>query len=245
MAGTKAQSRQELVASLQEQVRQVEGSHRPTADHVSSGIEALDALLPAGGFRRGTLVEWLAAGGGSGASALALMTAREICRGQGALVVVDRQRLFYPPAAAALGIDLATTIVVCPANEKDHSWALDQILNCTGVAATLCWPEKLAGKAFRRLQLAAERGGGLGLLVRPHAVRSQPSWAEVRLLIEPRPSEAGRKLRVELLRCRGGTGGAAVELELNEETGMIHETSPLHLASELAHPKTRSGASRA
>ena len=31
----------------------------------------------------------------------------------------------------------------------------------------------------------AEQGGGVGLLMRSLGVRHEPSWAEVRLLIEP------------------------------------------------------------
>ncbi len=41
---------------------------------------------------------------------------------------------------------------------------------------------------FIRLQLAAESGGALGLLVRDKAVRGQPSWAEVRWQVSPCPS---------------------------------------------------------
>ena len=82
---------------------------------------------------------------------------------------------------------------------------------------------KLDGRTFRRLQLAAEQGGGLGLLIRPATVRGEPSWADVRLLIEPLRGtrETGRLLRVVLLRCRGGDplrgGGQTVEVEIDDE----------------------------
>jgi hypothetical protein len=117
--------------------------------------------------------------------------------------------------------------------QADNLWALDQALRCPGVAAALAWPEKLDGRTFRRLQLAAEQGGGLGLLVRPERVRHEPSWAEVRLVVEPLPAvapHAPRRLKVELLRSRGGANGGSVEVELD------NETHPLHLASRLAPP---------
>jgi len=117
--------------------------------------------------------------------------------------------------------------------QADNLWALDQALRCAGVAAVLAWPEKLDGRTFRRLQLAAEQGGGLGLLVRPEGVRHEPSWAEVRLVVEPLPAvgpHAPRRLKVELLRSRGGASGGSVELELDDET------HPLHLVSRLARP---------
>ncbi len=161
-----------------------------------------------------------------------------------AVVVVDAGGEFYPPAAIALGIEPSRLIVVHPGNRADHAWALDQALRCPAVAAAVAWPDgacstgfsrnrstipakagttsalcngKLDGRTFRRLQLAAEQGGGLGLLIRPAAVRGEPSWADVRLLVEPR-------MRVVLLRCRGGRGEQAVEVEIDNEPHSLHQT---------------------
>jgi protein ImuA len=141
-------------------------------------------------------------------------------------MVLDRTGEFYPLAAAAQGIEPARLIVVHPGIKADHTWALDQALRCPAVAAVVAWPEspdgKLDGHTFRRLQLAVEQGGGLGLLVRPESVRGQPSWADVRLLVEPLPSTAPygrpRRMRVVLLRCRGGRGEQTVEVEIDHET---------------------------
>src|SRR5687768_10543824 len=91
---------------------------------ISTGCQALDQLLPQGGWRRGSLVEWLSDLPGSGAGALALVAARETHGEGGAVVVVDRLGTFYPPAAAAWRLDLASTIVVHPANDKDEQWAI-------------------------------------------------------------------------------------------------------------------------
>jgi protein ImuA len=124
-------------------------------------------------------------------------------------------------------------MVVHTAGAADDAWALDQALRCPGVAAVLAWPEKLDGRTFRRLQLAVEEGGCLGLLIRPESARHEPSWAEVRLWVEPLPSEspAGRRrLRIHVLRCRGGTGGRSVDLEIDDETRTVH------LVAELADP---------
>jgi len=118
-------------------------------------------------------------------------------------------------------------------NPADSLWALDQSLRCLAVAAVLAWPARLDGHTFRRLQLAAEEGGGLGLFVRPQAAEHEPSWADVRLLVEPLPGEgsAGRRLTVRLLRSRGGADGRQIDLEIDDET------STLRLAPRLAAPK--------
>jgi len=233
------------VEALRRQIARLEQSRPPSGDRpISSGCGPLDWLLPGGGFRRGTLAEWLSAGGGSGATTLALAAAREACKpiggglepspsewSGGALVVLDRQREFCPPAASRLGIEPEDLIVVQAGSEADERWALDQALRSPGVAAVLAWPERLDGRTFRRLQLAAEEGGGLGLLVRPPAARQEPSWADVRLLVEPLPAGPlpGRKrrLRINLLRCRGAASGRNVDLVLDDESHIVHPAARL------------------
>ena len=244
----------QIVEALTEQLRQVESAGRRSHSEpsISSGTRALDRLLPDRGFRRGTLVEWLGCGAGSGAATLALIAGRQAAREGGALVVVDRQGSFYPPAAAALGIELEKLIVVRPQRDPDCAWALDQVLRCEGAAAVIGWTGKWDDRTFRRLQLAAESSGVLGLLLPPQSVRDAPSWADLRLLVHPLPGNyqhsVATALRVEVLRARGGAAGGAVELEIDDQTGEIHESrtrpqkSALHLASRLADaaPRRRS-----
>src|SRR5262245_31358597 len=91
-------ARGRLVTELRERLKQLESCRRPAGEtSVSTGCEALDRLLPAGGIGRGGLVEWLA-NEGSGAGWLALAAARALCRGHGPLVVIDGCGTFYPPA---------------------------------------------------------------------------------------------------------------------------------------------------
>jgi protein ImuA len=203
---------------------------------VSSGCPALDRILPHQGFRCGTLVEWLSSGPGSGATTLAFraaVRARSPLVDDGAVVVLDSSGEFYPPAAIAQGIEPSRLIVVHPGNRADHTWAVDQALRCPAVAATVAWPERthLAPRdvlgsrradhnghthTFRRWQLAAEQGSGLGLLIRPASARGEPSWADVRLLVEPLFGDS-RRMRVVLLHCRNGRGEQTVEVEIDDE----------------------------
>jgi hypothetical protein len=180
-------SSRQIAAALQEEIRRLEGVKPATRDTapLTAGCAAIDRILPEGGLCRGWLTEWLGVEGG-GAGTLALIAAREACHDGGALVVMDRWRRFYPPAAAGLGIDLETTILLRPQNAKDELWALDQVLRCGGVAAVWAPLENVDDHAFRRLQLAAEAGGVLGLLVRPANLRGKPSWSDVQLWIEPK-----------------------------------------------------------
>jgi protein ImuA len=121
-----------------------------------------------------------------------------------------------------LGIRLDDLLVVMPAHHRDANWALHQALACPAVATVVGWPEKLDDRMFRRLQLAAENGCSVGFLVRPALARGSPSWADVRLLVEASPSAGKRRFRVSVLYCRGGSDGAAVELEWCDETHTLY-----------------------
>lgn len=217
--------------SLRQQIALLEGAERPGDRAItSSGCPALDELLPWHGFRRGALVEWLSAADGAGAWTLALLAAREACRNGGMLVVMDTHREFFPPAAIRLGIEPEQIVVVHATNTADADWAMDQALRSPAVAAVLAWPETLGDRTFRRWQLAAEEGGCLGLLLRPEAVRPTPSWADVRLAVEPLPTAPAnrdplrdaRQLRITMLHCRGATAGRHLDVEIDNETHLVH-----------------------
>jgi hypothetical protein len=122
---------------------------------------------------------------------------------------------------------LSRLLLVRPQNDCDETWAIDQALRSGGASAVLAWPDKLDDHLFRRLQLAAEAGDALGLFVRPARAIAEPSWAEVRWLVEPLPSlpsragDASRRAQLTLLRAPGRATILARRLTLNLETGEV------------------------
>src|SRR5882757_8647331 len=172
---------QSIIAQLREHL----GTARRDCGSFATGT-LIDELLPHGCFRRGTLVELFGPG-----TALAVVLAREALRPAGMLAVIDPARRFYPPALASMGIELDRLIVVQPA---EPDWIVVQALSCPAIDAVLCWPDRLHDKMFRRWQLAAERGGSIGLLVRPSAARGSPSWADVQIVVE----QAASRWRIDV-----------------------------------------------
>ncbi len=181
----------EVLSRLREDIRKVETAGRISdVSRVSSGFTAIDRLLPEGGYSRGVLVQWLT-GGGVGADYLSLVLARQACENGGALVVVDPFNQFYPPAAAAIGINLDHLVVLRGKNvdvadsqgQTDFFWSIDQALRCSGVAAVWGPLGKVGERWFRRFQLSAEASGCLGIFVQPLEVLRQPSWAEVQWVV--------------------------------------------------------------
>jgi hypothetical protein len=242
---TRVLTLQRLAGQLQKLERT---SHpvRDASDSISSGVEALDRLLPDAGFRRGALIEWMAEKGS--ADQLALLAARSALGNDQVLIAIDVEETLYPPAVAALGIDLKRLILVRPGKISSREprtetqkrragasletlWALEQALASRGVAVTFCRLEKLSARVFRRLQLAAERGGGLGFLVRPPTARGEPSWSDVRFGIEAMgegDSSSARRWRVEVLRCRRGAAGERFALlEYDDATNTVRPIAPV------------------
>jgi hypothetical protein len=149
------------MVTLQSQVIWSGGELQGLADSrevVSTGFAAVDALLPAGGLRRGSLVEWIAGGDatagdvacGTGAVSLALAIgcrlARPASRGTASpqtILVVDRSGWFHPPAVMPWRGD-ARLVVARPSHDDDEIWTIDQALRCRGVAAVVAWPRGMA-----------------------------------------------------------------------------------------------------
>lgn len=214
---------------------------RTEAQSQPTGIEPLDDLLPNRGVEPGTLIEWLSDGTGTGAGTLAFSVLRHLLSPQQTCVAIDPERSFSPIAWLSQVEDDRRMIVIHPEQGRDTLWGWEQALRCRGVAVVIGWLDRLSPQAYRRLKLAAETGGGIGLLLRPMKHRAQPSWADVRLAVQPRPSRSaeGRTVSLELVHCRGGLGGNAIELEIDDETGDVR------LAPAVASPASARFAARA
>jgi protein ImuA len=182
----------------------------------STGCGALDELLPDHGIRPGSLVEWIGAGAASGAGTLSLLVGRCFCGADSTFLIVDYKREVYPVALAALGFDLARLLVVRPNSQHDALWACEEALRSGAVDIAWANIECLSGNAFRRLQLAAEQSRAVGFLIRPAGAIRQPSWADVRLLVAPRPARGESLcLGVEVLYSRGRPARSAANVEVD------------------------------
>ena len=105
-------SKQLLIKHLQGKIRKAETTGRnDDGTLVSSGSVDMDAMLPGGGYHRGTIVQWLT-DRGSGAEYLSLLAAKNAAHDGGAIVIIDHRGEFFPPAAKAMGINLGNLILL-------------------------------------------------------------------------------------------------------------------------------------
>ena len=209
----------------------VPGLHTPAArTFLSTGTPALDDHL-SGGLPCGSITEIFGdAGQGAwwlGLRALA-QTKDKTC------ALVEPAGTFFPPGAAALGVDLHRLLVIREPNRKNALWALDRIAREKKIGATLAAISKLTDTELRRLQLAAEASGQALILLRPPAELSRASWGALRLLVRSEPGP-GRRIVVEVLRMRGASMPRPILLELDHDSLAVR-TSAL-LPHRADHPR--------
>jgi hypothetical protein len=117
------------------------------------------------------------------------------------IIYVDTPGDFYPPAAAQIGVPLERLWRVQAVRLNDAVWVCEQALRCAGVSAVVAFLPRLERAASRRLQLAAESGGGIGLFLRPDGVQ-EPTFAASRLRFDPLPDGEGVRTLVTVLKLR-------------------------------------------
>jgi len=184
-------------------------------------LDALDDVVGPKAFARGAVHEILCEKGQGPAMFFATVLARAAC-GERVIVWSDPERRLYPPAIAAAGISLNRLLLLRPRNEKDELWALTECLRCSGVGVALACPKQLSTIEARRLQLAAERGGGVGLLLRPNSAAATPYAAATRWLVSSIAGERTvQKWKVQLIHGHGGQVGKTVILEACRATNSV------------------------
>lgn len=227
----------QVIQRLQSRINGVESAGRiDSGQVVSAGCAAIDRLLPEGGYPKGALIQWLGHEG-LGAGYLALLAAKAACAEGGALVVIDPDGQFFPPAAAAIGINMSNLIVLRSTSQNDLFWSVDQALRCSAVGAVWGPMGTIDERWFRRFQLSAEASGCLGLFLQSAREARLPSWAEIQWLLgPPRRSGTGlniaptsdrrasqQRVRLQLTRCRGTRTGKAIEVTIDAVTGSVAE----------------------
>jgi protein ImuA len=195
---------------------------------LKTGLTALDALAPEGGFVRGAVHEFLSEDHDSSPRFVALALARVASEAGGTVVWSDPRADLYPPALAASGLALERMLFLQVADATQELRAISACLQCKGVALTVAAPRRLSRVEARRLQLAAESGGGLGVLLRQAGPASAHYAAATRWLVRPvRGIESVQQWSVELLHGHGGQVGKPVILEVCRDTNHVRVVETL------------------
>jgi protein ImuA len=223
-----------VLTVLRERIRRLEQGAARRRSVLPFGVEAIDRHLPEGGLALGALHE--VAGGGNDAihgAAAVLFSAGIAARTRGQILwCVARQDLFAPALAQA-GLLPDRVIYVDAGDEPSVLACFEEGLRHGALGAVVAEIAALSMTASRRLQLAAEGSGVIGIAIRRWRKRTeaasfgQPTAAVTRWRVSALPSTPlpvpgiGRsQWRLELIRCRGGDS-AVFDVEACDAAGRL------------------------
>jgi protein ImuA len=222
------------IERLREEVRAIVAGQKGPAAGMPFGLDALDGRLAGGGLADAGLHEVAGASAGHGDDAaatlfLAGIAGRRAGEGGTVLWVVARRDLFAPGLAQA-GLPPGRLLVAEAGQDKDVLAVMEEGLRHGALAAVVGEVGRAGLTETRRLQLAAEEGGTMALMLRRWRKGDpldQPSTAVTRWRIGAAPSSPlpvpgiGRACwSIECARQRGGEGFSLI-LEACDAQGRL------------------------
>ncbi|KON62779.1 hypothetical protein KOEU_37300 [Komagataeibacter europaeus] len=226
--------------ALRAQVSRLEGQGRRRRGVLPFGMPEIDGRLPDGGLALGALHE--VAGGGHdalNAAASGLFSAGIAARTRGKVLWIATRQDLYAPALQQVGLSARRTIYVGASSDVDVLACFEEALRHQGLGAVVAEVARLSMTASRRLQLAAETSGALGIAIRrwrrqtDAADFGQPTASVTRWRVSvlpsvplPVPGVGRSRWLLELIRARAGEC-ADFEVEACDAKGRL---APCRLA---------------
>jgi protein ImuA len=245
------------LAAMRAKIAAIQAGGRGDSESLPFGDARIDEKLPGGGLPLGRWHELVGDGmeaeTAAATAAFAALMAAPLAR-RGEAVWVLRRDDLWAPGLAGLGFPTERLIQVCARDEAEALSVMEDALATVGVCAVLGEVEAVDLTAGRRLQLACEKRGATGFVLRrrPYGGNARReaggSAAATRWRVTPAPSEpapgefgpptnilGAPRWRVELERCRGGrTGAWLFEADAAYSMEVGDGTHPLRLVAELA-----------
>lgn len=221
------------LSELRETLRAIEGSSVKRRPALPFGIGELDSRLAGGGLRLDALHEVAGATAAmSDDCAATLFMAGIAARTWGPILWVVRRRDLFAPGLYQAGLAPERVLYAEARDDAELLALMEEGLRHRGLGAVIGEVKRAAMPATRRLQLSAEGGRTIALLLRRHAKEeddplAMPSAAVTRWRLAPAPSTplpvegVGRaRWRLELVRQRGGADFQML-VEACDETGRL------------------------
>ncbi|TAV74739.1 ImuA family protein [Rhizobium leguminosarum] len=210
--------REHVIADLRDRISALSDGGAKKAGCLPFGLAEIDQVLPGGGLAYGALHEFAGGGGGTiDGAAAALFVAGIAARTKGKIIwCLTRPDLFFP-SLVQVGLHPNRVVFAEADREEDVLATMEEALSFGGLGAVVGEIVRLPMVASRRLQLAAEKTGTMGLVVRRWRRQTeandygQPTASVTRWRVSVLPSEplpvsgVGRATwLLELMRSRAG-----------------------------------------
>ncbi len=180
---TVPKTKRDAAAALRRTIRGIEEAGSPEQPRLPLGVPKIDRTLPGGGLRLGCIHE--VSGDEAATGLCAALLARTLATGRhgrtqvgssdargtrrvrgGALLWLARDNDLYAPGLVRFGIGAGQLLVVSGLRRRDDMlWAMEEALRCRAVTGVVAETGRIGLAAGRRLMLAAEGTGVLGLVL--------------------------------------------------------------------------------
>ena len=212
-------SKADIISGLQKDILRWQG-FKPASSNSNErmGLGPIESAFPFGVFPRGAVHEFLSVQPEHQSACSGFITAllKVLMRHGGGCLWISTSRTLFPPALNAFGIEPDQIIFIDLKREKDVLWVTEEALKCDGIAAVVSEIGEVSLTASRRLQLASEKSGVTGFVVRndPRKSNTTSCVARWRITSIPCSSESGLpgvgfpRWNIELLKVRNGNPGA-------------------------------------
>ena len=244
LANTSRAASDPRLDTLRATIRGIEGEGFTRRPVLPFGVGALDARLAGEGLRLDALHEIAAASQGWGDDAAATLFMTGVAaRAWGPVLWVVRRRDLFAPGLAQAGLAAERVLYAEARDDAELLELMEEGLRHRGLGAVIGEARRVPMPATRRLQLAAEGGRTIALLMKRHARAdddplSIPSAAITRWRVAAAPSAPlpaagiGRaRWQLSLVRQRGGEPFDTL-VEACDETGRL--ALPARLADRSA-----------
>lgn len=165
MRGSKA----DIIESLQKEILPLEG-YKPVMTNVLPAIDLgpVNASFPNKTFPLGAVHEFLYDSAEDAAATSGFIAAMLgfVMKYNGMVICVSKQQQLFPPSLSRFGINASNIIFIEVKKEKELLWVIEESLKCNGLCAVIAEANELNLTTSRRLQLAVEKSGVTGMIVR-------------------------------------------------------------------------------
>lgn len=198
----------------------------------TTGLAAIDRVLPWGGLPRGALHEIDSRPGDGGAYGFAVQLLRNATGERGFALwcrnVGDPEHgAFYGPGLAQFGAPLERLFFTQARKPAELFWAMEEAVRSARFAAVFCENAAPDLTVTRRLQLAAKESGCAAfVLIPPRPGRISAAVTRWSSVAVPTDFPDRPRWRLSLTRCRGGATGSW-SIEWRHETLCLSPSAAL------------------
>lgn len=205
-------------ARLQQEIFRVQGG-KPATDQ-SAGRVVLGSVLdafPQKVFPTGAVHECITTTPATTASTTGFLAGiiSGLMQNSGPCIWISPDRILFPPGFSIFGLEPDRMLFVNAKKEKEICWAMETCLQMDGLSAVVSELPDLSFTTSRRLQLAVEKSGVTGFVLRT-SKNLHPTACVSRWLVNAAASYHPKSLpgvtfpcwNINLLKVRGGSTGS-------------------------------------